>query len=45
MLDCDVTGFDEEASHCAHQHRIVAAEAHAQLPQHPLNKLLLGEEA
>jgi hypothetical protein len=45
MLGCDATGLDEEASHPAFQHCIVAAKAHAQLPQNPLNELLLGEEA
>jgi hypothetical protein len=44
MLDCDATSFDEEASHSMPQHCIVAAQAHAQLPLHPLNELLLVEE-
>jgi hypothetical protein len=45
MLNGKATGFNKKASHTTLQHRVVPAEAHAEFPQHSLNKLLLGEEA
>jgi hypothetical protein len=44
MLDSNATGFDKEANRTSLQHRIVSAEANAQISQHSLIELLLGEE-
>jgi hypothetical protein len=44
MHDGHTACFDEEASRTTLKHRVLPAEAHTQLTQHSLNKLLLGEE-